>query len=92
MELLSVGTTAANSDDFTIAAGAKVQVALKAATDGRVAPGALVTLQRKDTDGVYTTMDSLTPSRPALILENASAATQTFRVSRVKGNVGVDKD
>lgn len=90
-QLLPVANTAASSDDFTIAAGSKALLVLKAGSNGIVPPKALVLVERKDSSNVYTVVERLETENPGVIIENAGAATMTMRVTRKAGaSVGVD--
>lgn len=80
-ELLATGTSAANSSDFTLAAGESATLFLKDADGGGLNSRALVYLEVKDETGQYTTIDSLTTNKPGFVL----TAIGTFRVRRPAG-------
>lgn len=80
-QILAVGTTAADSSDVVVAAGATLAVSLKDAAGPNVLGGALVHIALKDDAGQYFRFDRLTTGRPALAL----VAPGTYRFSRVAG-------
>ncbi|XKM40310.1 hypothetical protein A4U53_030730 [Rhizobium ruizarguesonis] len=78
IELLAVGSTAANSSDLVIASGSTVTVGIKGATSSQ----ARVRITLKDDAGGYTDVGEITPFRPAI----AITAPGTYRFSRVAGD------
>lgn len=80
-ELLAVGTTAASSTDLVVEAGEPVTVCLKDAAGPRLDNAARVHIEIKDDDGQYIYVETLTGSRPALVLFGAG----TYRCSRQAG-------
>lgn len=80
-EILAVGTTATDSSDVVVAAGATLTVCLKDASGAHVEPGAEVRISLKDDGGQYFQVDSLTGSRPALVIGGAG----TYRFKRMPG-------
>jgi len=80
--ILTVGTTAANSSDVTVVAGTPLTVCLKDAAGKVVEPGARVNILLKDDAGEYFLVGlQLTTLKPALQI----AAPGTYRFSRVAG-------
>jgi hypothetical protein len=75
-ELLSTASTAANSSEVTVTAGAPVTVAMKGAT-----AGALINVQIKDETGAFHVIDKLTIERPALVISGPGV----YRLARVAG-------
>lgn len=73
-ERLAVGTTQADSADFTVAANEEATVCLKDAA-GPVTSGR-VDVMLKDDAGQYFVVDSLSAQQPALVL---TAGTWMFR-------------
>lgn len=80
-EILSVGTTAANSGDVVVAAGAPLTVCLKDAAGPRVGAGALVHILLKDDAGQYFRVGQLSTERSAAVIDGAG----TYRFSRIAG-------
>jgi len=80
-EILAVGTTAANSADVTIAAGATLTVCLKDAAGAVIGNAAKVEIQLKDDAGEYFTVATLTGGRPSIVIVGAG----TYRFSRHAG-------
>lgn len=80
-EILATGTTGADSSDVVVAAGTPLTVCLKDAAGAHVASGAEVRVSLKDDAGVYFQVDTLTGSRPALVITGAG----TYRFSRLPG-------
>lgn len=86
--LLTAGTTAANSSDFTLAAGESATILLKDAAGPRLSQGATVYIDMKDDAGQYFEIDRLNIDKPAVVL----TAIGTFRVRRPAGvSVGVSR-
>jgi hypothetical protein len=82
-EILAVGTSAANSSEVTVAAGAPVTVSLKdVAGVGAVPPSALMTINLKDDDGAFFEVGRLTAQIPATVLVGPGV----YRLSRPAGN------
>lgn len=77
-EILAVGSADANSADVVIATGASLTVALKDAAGPVVEQGVIVDILLKDDDGVYFRIDTLTASKPAVVV----SAAGTYRFSR----------
>lgn len=75
IELLAVGSTAANSSDLVVTS--TVTVGIK----GALTSQAHVRITLKDDAGGYTDVGELTPFRPAL----AITAPGTYRFTRVAG-------
>lgn len=91
-ELLATGSTNASSADFTVAAGAKAMLVLKASASGELHPSTSVLLERKDGATVYTVIDKMGYDKPGLTIENTGAGVLTLRVTRVGGfAAGVDQ-
>jgi len=68
-EILAVGTTAANSSEVTVIAGAPVTVGLKDAVGlTAVPPGCDVRILIKDDDAAYFEIGKLTARNPATVL------------------------
>lgn len=80
-QILAAGTTAADSSDVVVAAGTPLTVCLKDAAGGHVESGAEVRIGLKDDAGQYFQVDSLTGSKPALVIVGAG----TYRFSRMPG-------
>lgn len=80
-ELLAIGTTAADSGDFTVADGSLLTVSLKDAAGPRIAAGARVELQLKDNSGQYFTVDTLNNGKSAVVIVGPG----TYRASRTAG-------
>jgi len=76
-ELISSGTTLANSADITVSAGSSATLLLKSAT-AQIPQGANADIQAKSADGNYYTIGRLTDQEPIKVL----AAAGTFRVVR----------
>jgi hypothetical protein len=79
--ILSVGTTLANSSDVVVAAGTPLTVCLKDAAGTAVEPGARVDIQLKDDVGSYFRVDQLNRGKPAVQI----TAPGTYRFSRPAG-------
>jgi hypothetical protein len=90
--VLAVGNSAANSADFTVAAGGSLIVALIKTGDGSIGQrSSPVSLDLK-VGSNYFQQDVLTPNKAAVIV-NGGAGIATFRVSRQAGftdSVGVE--
>lgn len=88
-ELVASGTTTANSNDFTIDAGASASLFLKSATSQVLPYDARATIQVKSADATYYDIGALTESDPMKVLQAAG----TFRVVRIGASAayGVDK-
>lgn len=80
-EILAVGTTAANSADVPLAAGAELSVCLKDAAGPTIGPRALVHILRKDDAGQYFRIAQLSTSAPGIVIQGEG----TYRFSRVAG-------
>lgn len=80
-EILAVNTTAADSSDVVVAAGDTLTVCLKDAAGPGVLGGALVRISLKDDAGQYFQVDTLSGSKPALVITGAG----TYRFTRVAG-------
>lgn len=80
-EILAVGTTAESSSDITVADGSPLTVALKDAAGPKVTAYAAVHIELKDDAGAYFTIDTLTPSKPAVVIYGAG----TYRFRRPAG-------
>ena len=80
-EILAINTTAADSGDVVVAAGAPLTVCLKDAAGPRLAANALVHILLKDDAGQYFRVGQLSTEQPALIIDGAGA----YRFSRVAG-------
>ncbi len=80
-QILATGTTAADSSDVVVAAGAQLTVCLKDAAGPNVVTGSRVEVKLKDDAGQYYKIDTLTPVKPAVVL----AAAGTYRFSRIAG-------
>lgn len=79
-QILSIGTTAANSADVVIAAGAQLTVALKDVAGPSLHTEARVQIMLKDDAGQYFRVDELRwPDRPALVIQAAG----TYRFARI---------
>ena len=87
-ELISIGTTATSSADFTLASGVSTTLHMKTAT-GVFPSGAAVAIELK-AGSVYTTIGGLTDSEPVRVL----AAPGVYRVRRILSTVafGVERD
>lgn len=83
--LLTTGTTSANSSDFTLAAGESATIALKDATGNTVSGGVKVYIDIKDDTGAYFQVDRLGPDKPAVVLSGIG----TYRIRRVASSVAV---
>lgn len=81
-EILAIGTSAANSSDVVVAAGASLTVCLKDAAGPDLGRSVQVDILLKDDAGQYFPVDSLNIKRPALML----VAAGTYRFSRVAGD------
>lgn len=79
-QLLTVGTTAADSSDVVVAAGSTLTVALNDADATLVDPAAMVQVQLKDPAGLYFRVDAMDASKPSLVLSSG-----TWRFSRPAG-------
>ena len=86
--ILAIGTTAASSSDFVVAAGTPNTICLVDTAGPVIANGAFVALQFKDANSQYFTVDSLQYDRVARVLIGPG----TYRVTRVATGVscGVD--
>lgn len=80
-QILAVNTTAADSSDVVIAAGDQLTVCLKDAAGAAVENAAQVRISLKDDAGQYFYVDTLTGSKPALVITGAG----TYRFSRIAG-------
>lgn len=91
-ELLSAGTDAAASSDFTLAAGASAALWLKA-PGGYLYAGTSVLVERKDASGAYTAIGEMNERNPCGSVSNPGGSTETFRVRRQSAPdpVGVDR-
>lgn len=79
--ILTVGDTAANSADVTVAEGASLTVCLKYDTE-QTSDGAVVDIQLKDDSAAYwQTGAKLTAYQPVLVIQGAG----TYRFSRAAG-------
>ena len=83
--LLTTGTTAANSSDFTLAAGEEATISLKDAAGTKISGGAQVFIDIKDDAGQYFAIDRLGPDKVAVILKGVG----TYRVRRIANGVSV---
>lgn len=83
-ELLPVASGAANSADFTLAAGETATICRKDATAPSIVGGDSVAIQLKDDAGAYWDIHSLIGEEVACVLNGAG----TYRVRRVSGTVG----
>ncbi|MGW9230572.1 hypothetical protein ACWGPT_06810 [Pseudorhizobium sp. NPDC055634] len=79
--ILSIGTTAANSADVVVDAAAPLTVALKTAAGPEMATSAQVDILIKDDAGQYFRVDALTGSKRAVVI----AGSGTYRFSRKAG-------
>lgn len=80
-EILAIGTTALDSSDVTIDAGATLTVCLKDAAGPSVPNGAKVEIKIKGDNSEYYTIATLTGGRPALVITGAGI----YRFSRPVG-------
>lgn len=89
--LISSGTTADSSADFTVAAGTPNTISLRDA-DGVLAGDVAAVIDIKSSDGVYRPVQngSLHAHRPELVIDGPG----TYRVRKFASAVafGVDKD
>ena len=76
--ILTTGSTAADSSDFPVAVGTPVTVGIKGAVDAK----ARVRIRLKDDIGGYTDVGELTPSRPVV----AIIAPGTYLFTREAGS------
>lgn len=84
-EMLATGKTAAESAEFTLAAGDVAHLHIKGSTDGT----ALVDVRVKDTQNGFTTIGQLNRVKGSQVL----AAPGTYKLVRLAGAlVGVDRD
>lgn len=83
-ELLPVASGAANSADFTLAAGETATICRKDAASPSIAGGDSVAIQLKDDAGAYWDIHSLIGEEVACVLSGIG----TYRVRRVSGAVG----
>jgi len=79
--LLSVAGTAAQSSDFTVAAGSELMVYLTDSDAGDIGVGGKVAIQVKDGSSYYT-VDTLTANKPSVLLRAPTSTALTCRVSR----------
>lgn len=83
--VLSIGTTSANSSDVVVEAAAVGSFGLKKTGGGELSRGALVKIYRKDDVGGYNFVGRLNGSQPFITLPEG-----TYRFSRAAGpSVGV---
>lgn len=82
-QLIAIGTGAANSADIVVAAGSPLTVGLKDAAAPRV-DAAAVDVLLKDDGGAYWRIDTLTPSRAAIVISGPG----TYRLTRRSGSCG----
>lgn len=80
-EILAVGTTAADSSDVVVAAGAQLTVCLKDAAGPVIPNGPVVYISLKDDVGEYFRVDTLRSSKSSVVI----IAAGTYRFSRVAG-------
>jgi hypothetical protein len=78
--ILTAGTTAADSSDVVVPSGTLLTVGLKDAAGTQVDSTCVVHVQLKDDAGQYFRVDQLDNGKPALVL-----APGTWRFSRVAG-------
>ncbi|KQS90287.1 hypothetical protein [Rhizobium sp. Leaf386] len=76
-QILPVADTAADSAEVIIAAGEAVTVCLKDASGPDVIDGARVDIMLKDDAGQYFRIDTLTGTRPAVVI--TAVGTYLFR-------------
>ena len=91
-ELLTVGATAADSADFTIAADATAKLYLKGSASGGVRSRAFVLVQRKDSAGVYTTVGRLSQGMPGATLDGPFTGRLQRPALDADDAVGVDQE
>ena len=86
--ILAVGTTAASSSDFTVVAGTPNTLCLVDAAGPTIPQGAFVTIEFKDSAGLYFTVDYLQDDRTGRIIDGPG----TYRVTRAATGIacGVD--
>lgn len=86
-ELIAIGTTEANSADFTLT-GEATSLVLKSASPPEVPFDAVAKIQAKMSDGSYFNIGELSSRAPMLVL----SAPGVFRVQRKAGAAfGVDR-
>lgn len=84
-EMLAIGNTAAESAEFTLAAGDAVHLHIKGSIDGSAVVNVLV----KDTGGGFTSIGQLTRAKNSRVL----VAAGTYKLQRpARSLVGVDRD
>jgi hypothetical protein len=83
-ELLPIASGAANSADFTLAAGETATICRKDASAPSIASGDSIAIQLKDDAGAYWDVYSLIGEYVACVLSGIG----TYRVRRVSGAVG----
>lgn len=86
--IIPSGTTAANSGDLVVAAGAPITVFLNDADGRTLAEDANALVQIKAASGQYMTVGMLSRSQPALIIDGPG----TYRVSKRASAVAVAVD
>lgn len=86
--ILAIGTTEASSSDFVVAAGTPNTICLVDSEGPGIGAGAFVSLQFKDANAQYFTVDYLQSERVARVLIGPG----TYRVTRAATGVscGVD--
>lgn len=77
-ELIPVGNTDANSDDFNVTGTSGPATLFLKTADGANVPSDAVALVQAKTDDLYFTIGQITASEPCKVLD----ATGTFRVRR----------
>lgn len=87
-ELISLGTTATTSGDFTVSAGGSAHIHLKSATPPGIPPCTVSIDVKSGSD--YFEIHRLTEENPSAVV----SATGTYRVRRAlcDQSVGVDQD
>jgi hypothetical protein len=84
-ELLPVASGAANSADFTLAAGETATIALKDAASPEIESGPVVAVQLKDDAAAYWDIYLMTRENNSVVI----SAAGTYRVRRVANGVSV---
>ncbi len=92
-QVLAIGTGAADSGDVVIASGSELTVCLNDADGTAVAPGAVVDILKKDSNGQYFQMGQnaqLTSKDPCMVIR--AAGTFLFRRRAGSPSCGVFSD
>lgn len=84
-QLLPIATGAANSAEFTLAAGESATIARKDPNPPSINANARVSIQLKDDAGAFWDIAQLAGEQVAIVISGIG----TYRVRRVSGNVGV---